>query len=83
VFSAIMFALNRQMSGSIRSELGAKIDGLDDKLTARIDGLDRSLNAKMDAGFTDVEHRLDSLESDMHLIKAHLIAQSSVTQARG
>ncbi|MGN6721134.1 MAG: hypothetical protein ACTHJM_00815 [Marmoricola sp.] len=94
VFSAIVFASNRQLSSSIRRELGAKIGGLDDKLTARIDGLDaklttridgvdQSLSAKMDAHFVDVEHRLDSLEGDMHIIKAHLIGQSTVTQARG
>lgn len=79
VVTALIFASNRQLSTSIRRELEVRFDALDAKIDAKVDGL----GAKMDARFTDVEHRLDSLESDMHLVKAHLIGQSSVTPARG
>ena len=68
VSGALFFAMGRQLSSSIRSELRA--------------GLDR-IDATMDARFTDVDHRLESLEGDMRIIKAHLIGQSTITQARG
>lgn len=79
VVTALIFASNRQLVTSIRRE----IDALDAKINAKFGAKIDALEAKMDARFSDVDHRLESLEGDMHLVKAHLIGQSSVTPTRG
>jgi len=58
---------------TIRGEIDARFTALDEKLDQRIDNLS-SITA---ARFTDVDHRLESIETDMHLIKRHLIGQRS------
>ena len=68
---------------SVAGGLDTKIDSVAASLDAKIDSVSAQLETKLDMGFMDVNHRLDSLEADMRLIKAHLIGQSSVTQARG
>lgn len=81
--------LGARIDGS-EQRLGARIDGLEQRLDARIDGLEQRLDAridgletKMDMRFLDVDHRLESLEGDMRIIKTHLIGQSSLTRVRG
>ena len=59
--------------GGLDAKLSARIGGLDAKLSARIDGLD----AKFDAKFDGVDRRLTNVESDLHVIKQHLIGASA------
>ena len=73
VFSAIMIA----GFNSLRSELGAKIDGRIDALEARFDGRIDALDGKIDNLARVADVRLSALEHDMHLVKAHLIGQPS------
>ena len=57
-----------------------RIDGLDQKFDARIDGLEQKFDAKFDAqarileiSLGAVEHRLTLLETDMTVVKQHLL----------
>lgn len=69
------------------SRLDSKIDAVDskvDRLDAKLDSVDerslvrdRALEGLMNARFDDVAHRLDTVEDDMKLVKAHLIGQRS------
>jgi len=68
-FSAVMFAAFGMFARSLRSELDARFERVD----ARFDGLTDVMNARL----ADVDHRLESLETDMHLVKAHLIGHRS------
>jgi len=83
-------SLRREMAAGFARQdlhsdaLDAKIDDTRATLDAKIDHTRASLEAKtdlnlelMDARFNDVGHRLAALESDMTLIKGHLIRQHS------
>lgn len=70
-------------------DVDKRFDQLDEKFTTRFADADQkelsrfeALEAKLDAqaqitkiGFDSVEHRLGTLESDMHLVKAHLLGR--------
>lgn len=92
VITALIFASNRQLSTSIRREMAAGFGHHDAKIdtsvttldatVATLDGRIDRLETKMDMRFIDVDHRLESLEGDMRLIKGHLLDQR-VTPVRG
>ena len=72
-FCAVMVGGFGLMIWVIRSEVG----GVRSELRAELRGEIGGLRAEMNARFADVDHRFQTLETDMHLIKAHLIGQRS------
>lgn len=83
VVKAIDERLGERIDG-VESRLGARIDGVEAKLTTEVARLDAKIDERadrltelMNARFTDVDHRLSSVEDDMRLVKAHLIGQRS------
>jgi len=91
VFCTVLFGSLGLFGRMIRSDISAlsqKIDGVERRLDAKIDGVDNRLDTRistevgglravMDARFADVDHRFESLEADMRLIKGHLIGKVS------
>lgn len=67
VFSAIMIATFTMLGSSLLSEVRSEIRSLKSDIEVRF--------GTVDARFDAVDVRLTALESDMHLVKAHLIGQ--------
>jgi hypothetical protein len=59
------------------ARLDAKIDSRFEQLDAKIDERSDRLTDVMNARFTDVDHRLTTVEGDLGLVKGHLIGQRS------
>lgn len=80
---AIVRRLDAKIDG-VEERLDAKIDGVGERLDAKIDGVEERLGTRIDAltavtdvRFNEVGRRLDALETDMGLVKAHLIGRAS------
>jgi hypothetical protein len=58
---------------------GKRIKAFDQRLGQKIDGLDQRLSEKIDgvARHGSVDHRLDSLEADVLLIKRYLLSTTA------
>lgn len=80
-------ALDAKLSGRIDgldAKLTGGIDAFDAKHTSDVGRLDAKVDERfdrlaevMDARFTDVDHRLTTVEGDLGLVKGHLIGQRS------
>lgn len=58
-----------QKFDALNEKFDAKIDALNDKFDVKFAASDRVLDARLGA----INHRLDALESDMRLVKQHLL----------
>lgn len=80
VLSTVMLGSLGLFGRMIRSDIDAlnqKIDGVEHRLDTKIDTKFDGLSAVMDARFNDVNHRLDAIQADMHLVKSHLFGKIS------
>ncbi len=64
---------------SLEQRLETKFDVKFDVVDARFEAMDAKFTARLDAMSAVVDHRLGALESDMYLVKQHLLGTSSPT----
>jgi len=62
---------------SLEARLTDRMDGLETRLTDRMDGLETRLTDRIDGVREITDVRLKALESDMTIIKQHLLGTTS------
>lgn len=71
--TTLLLRVMGQRLGGFEARMNTKFDGKIDALDAKIDSVANRLEQKIDLRYENIDQRLTALESDMHIVKKHLL----------